>query len=46
MLTGRSMHGDFFDFTPSHLVWVLSNHLPEVREDGPSFWRRVRLTLG
>jgi putative DNA primase/helicase len=43
MLTGRFMRGDFFDFPPSHLLWVLSNHLPEVREGGPSFWRRVRL---
>jgi putative DNA primase/helicase len=42
-LTGRFMRGDFFDFDPSHLVWVLSNHLPAVREGGPSFWRRVRL---
>jgi putative DNA primase/helicase len=42
LLTGRFMRGDFFDFTPSHLVWVLSNHLPAVREGGPSFWRRVR----
>jgi P4 family phage/plasmid primase-like protien len=43
VLTGRFMRGDFFDFIPSHLVWVLSNHLPAVREGGPSFWRRVRL---
>jgi putative DNA primase/helicase len=43
ILTGRFMRGDFFDFTPSHLVWVLSNHLPEVREGGPAFWRRVQL---
>jgi putative DNA primase/helicase len=43
LLTGRFMRGDFFDFTPSHLVWVLSNHLPAVKEGGPSFWRRVRL---
>jgi putative DNA primase/helicase len=41
-LTGRFMRGDFFDFPPSHLVSVLSNHLPAVREGGPSFWRRVR----
>jgi putative DNA primase/helicase len=40
-LTGRFMRGDFFDFPPSHLVWVLSNHLPAVREGGRSFWRRV-----
>ena len=42
VLTGRFMRGDFFDFTPSHLTWVLSNHLPEVKEGGPSFWRRLR----
>jgi putative DNA primase/helicase len=43
VLTGRFMRGDFFDFTPSHLVVVASNHLPQVKEGGPSFWRRVRL---
>jgi putative DNA primase/helicase len=42
ILTGRFMRGDFFDFRPSHLTWVLSNHLPEVKEGGPSFWRRLR----
>jgi putative DNA primase/helicase len=42
ILTGRFMRGDFFDFHPSHLTMVLSNHLPAVREGGPSFWRRVR----
>ena len=41
-LTGRFMHGDFFDFDPSHLLWVMSNHLPAVKEGGPAFWRRVR----
>jgi putative DNA primase/helicase len=41
-LTGGDMRSDFFDFLPSHLVWVLSNHLPAVKEGGPSFWRRVR----
>jgi putative DNA primase/helicase len=43
VLTGRFMRGDFFDFHPSHLTLVLSNHLPAVREGGPAFWRRVRL---
>lgn len=43
VLTGRFMRGDFFDFHPSHLILVLSNHLPAVREGGPAFWRRVRL---
>ncbi|MBL8929331.1 MAG: hypothetical protein JNL54_04330 [Kineosporiaceae bacterium] len=43
ILTGRYMRGDFFDFTPSHLLVIASNHLPQVRDGGPSFWRRVRL---
>jgi putative DNA primase/helicase len=43
VLTGRFMRGDFFDFRASHLIWVMSNHLPEVKEGGLSFWRRVRL---
>jgi putative DNA primase/helicase len=42
-LTGRFMRGDFFEFTPSHLLLVLSNFLPEVKEGGESFWRRTRL---
>jgi P4 family phage/plasmid primase-like protien len=37
VLTGRFMRGDFFDFLPSHLVWVLSNHLPAVREGARPF---------
>jgi putative DNA primase/helicase len=37
------MHQDFFDFLPSHLILVLSNHLPAVKEGGEAFWRRVRL---
>jgi P4 family phage/plasmid primase-like protien len=41
-LAGRFMRGDFFEFMPSHLIWVLSNHLPAVKEGGPSFWRRLR----
>ncbi len=43
VLTGRFMRGDFFDYSPSHLTVIASNHLPQVREGGPSFWRRVRL---
>ena len=37
------MRGDFFNFQPSHLILVLSNFLPEVREGREAFWRRVRL---
>lgn len=41
------MRDDFFDFTPSHLVWVLSNHPPAVREGTNKMslanWRTVSL---
>jgi P4 family phage/plasmid primase-like protien len=42
-LTGRFMNGDFFEFEPNHLLLVLSNYLPEVKEGGESFWRRARV---
>lgn len=42
-LTGRHLYGHAFDFDPSHLLWVMSNHLPGVKEGGPSFWGRVRM---
>jgi putative DNA primase/helicase len=43
ILAGRFMRQDYFNFYPSHLILVLSNFLPAVREGGPAFWRRVRL---
>jgi len=42
-LAGRWMRGDLFEFNPSHLLWVMSNNLPAVKEGGPAFWARVRL---
>lgn len=42
-LAGRFMHGNLFEFKPSHLLWVMSNSLPAVKEGGPAFWARVRL---
>jgi putative DNA primase/helicase len=42
-VTGRFMNRDFFDFTPTHTLWVLANTQPAVRTGGVAFWRRVRL---
>ena len=42
-LTGRFMHRDFFDFRPSHTLFLMGNHQPAVGAGGDSFWRRVRL---
>ncbi|MEV8177214.1 phage/plasmid primase, P4 family [Cellulosimicrobium funkei] len=40
-ISARFMREDLFDFSPTHTLWVLSNHEPEVRVGGLAFWRRV-----
>lgn len=42
-IAARFMRGDFFAFTPSHLLWLAANHKPRVTAGGHSFWRRLRL---
>jgi P4 family phage/plasmid primase-like protien len=42
-LTGRFMHGNFFDFRPSHTLFLMGNQQPTVGAGGHAFWRRVRL---
>jgi putative DNA primase/helicase len=41
-LTGRFMGQDFFDFRPTHTIWLLANHQPAASSD-EAFWRRLRL---
>jgi putative DNA primase/helicase len=49
MLTGgdrikaRRMRQDFFSFNPTHKLWLLGNHRPEVGLGGYAFWRRMKL---
>ncbi|MER8223534.1 phage/plasmid primase, P4 family [Streptomyces sp. NPDC094143] len=42
-LSARHMRGQSFSFTPTHKLWLLGNHRPEVVTGGPAFWRRMRL---
>jgi P4 family phage/plasmid primase-like protien len=42
-LTGRFMHRNFFDFRPSHTLFLMGNHRPSVSAGGYAFWRRLRL---
>ncbi|MFI2765664.1 phage/plasmid primase, P4 family [Streptomyces echinatus] len=39
----RRMRQDFFSFQPTHKLWLLGNHRPEVGTGGFAFWRRMRL---
>ncbi|MFI6485725.1 phage/plasmid primase, P4 family [Nonomuraea sp. NPDC050663] len=42
-IKARRMRQDFFSFTPTHHLWLLGNHRPEVSAGGFAFWRRIRL---
>ncbi|MFF4344868.1 phage/plasmid primase, P4 family [Kitasatospora sp. NPDC001540] len=42
-IKARRMRQDFFSFTPTHKLWLLGNHRPEVNSGGFAFWRRMRL---
>jgi putative DNA primase/helicase len=42
-LTARFMRADHFSFRPTHQLWLMGNHKPEVRSGGRAFWRRLRL---
>lgn len=36
------MRQDWFGFAPTHTLFLMTNHRPEVRSGGHGFWRRVR----
>lgn len=42
-VTARHMGKDFFEFTPTHHLWLMANDEPAVESGGKSFWRRLRL---
>lgn len=49
MLTGgdpiraRRMRCDYFEFWPSHTLWMAGNHLPAIRGTDLGIWRRIAL---
>lgn len=42
-IKARRMRQDYFSFHPTHHLWLLGNHRPEVSTGGYAFWRRIRL---
>ena len=42
-LEARFMRGDFFGFSPTHKLQLLTNHKPQVKGTDPGIWRRVLL---
>jgi putative DNA primase/helicase len=42
-IKARFMRQDFFSFKPSHLLLMVTNHLPDIDDTSEAVWRRVRV---
>ena len=42
-LKARFMNKDFFEFPPTHKIWLAANHKPVIRGTDNAIWRRIRL---
>ena len=42
-ISARYMRGEWFDFQPTHKLWLSTNHKPEIRGTDNAIWRRIRL---
>ena len=42
-LKARFMRQDFFEFSPTHKLWLAANHRPTVTGSDHAIWRRLRL---
>ncbi len=42
-ITARFMHKDYFDFKPTHTLWLYGNHKPRVKGTDEGIWRRLHM---
>lgn len=42
-MVARFLHQEFFEFVPTHKLWMYGNHKPVVRGTDDGIWRRIRL---
>ena len=42
-IRARRMKEDFWEFDPTHKLWMATNHKPEIRGMDYAIWRRIRL---
>ncbi len=42
-IIARYLHKEFFEFPPTHKLFMYGNHKPIIRGTDPGIWRRIRL---
>lgn len=42
-ITARRMREDFWEFEPTHKLWMACNHLPKINGTDLAIWRRIRV---
>ena len=42
-IRARRMRGNYYEFWPSHHIWLAGNHLPPIRGTDLGIWRRICL---
>ena len=42
-ISARFMRAEWFEFQPTHKLWLSTNHKPEIRGTDNAIWRRIRL---
>ncbi|MHB9132704.1 MAG: phage/plasmid primase, P4 family [Armatimonadota bacterium] len=42
-ITARFLRHEWFDFKPTHKLWIYGNHKPIITENDDGIWRRMRL---
>jgi putative DNA primase/helicase len=43
VISARFLHGEFFNFLPTHKLWLACNHKPTIRGTDTAIWERVIL---